>query len=111
MSSATLNKPGLKTSAMIASIAAEGQRTRNAPFGAALVELAARRGDIVGMSADLAREGENERRRARSGRDADGLDTAARQLVDELRHAGESDVACGRLSHGRSHPGPRGAVR
>lgn len=55
MSSATLNKPGLKTSAMIASIAAEGQRTRNAPFGNALVELASQRNDIVGMTADLAK--------------------------------------------------------
>lgn len=53
MSNATLNKPALKTSAMIASIAAEGQRTKNAPFGNALIELAARRSDIVGMTADL----------------------------------------------------------
>ncbi len=35
-------KPRLKTSAMIASIAGEGQRTRPAPFGNALVELARR---------------------------------------------------------------------
>jgi len=40
---------------MIASIAAEGQRTRPAPFGHALVELADVRSDIVGMSADLAK--------------------------------------------------------
>ena len=39
MSNATLNKPRLTTSAMIASIAAEGQRTQSAPFGNALVEL------------------------------------------------------------------------
>ena len=32
-------KPKLKTSAMIASIAGEGQRTQAAPFGHALVEL------------------------------------------------------------------------
>ena len=32
-------KPRLKTSSMIASIAAEGQRTKPAPFGHALVEL------------------------------------------------------------------------
>ena len=46
-------KPRLKTSAMIASIAAEGQRTRPAPFGHALVELARQRPEIVGMTADL----------------------------------------------------------
>jgi len=40
---------------MIASIAAEGQRTRPAPFGHALVELADIRPDVVGMSADLAK--------------------------------------------------------
>lgn len=41
------------TSAMIASLAAEGQRTRPAPFGHALVELARSRPEIVGMTADL----------------------------------------------------------
>ena len=46
-------KPRLTTSAMIASIAAEGQRTRPAPFGHALVEVARDRPDIVGMTADL----------------------------------------------------------
>lgn len=45
----------LKTSAMIASIAGEDQPTRMAPFGHALVDLARRRTDIVGMSADLAK--------------------------------------------------------
>jgi transketolase len=40
---------------MIASIAAEGQRTRPAPFGHALVQLADARADVVGMSADLAK--------------------------------------------------------
>jgi transketolase len=55
MSTATANKPRLTTSAMIASIAAEGQRTKAAPFGHALVELASRRPDIVGMSADLSK--------------------------------------------------------
>src|SRR3954465_10507408 len=49
------NKPRLTTSAMIASIAGEGQRTQSAPFGHALVQLAAARPDIVGMSADLAK--------------------------------------------------------
>lgn len=49
----TLAKPRLKTSAMIASIASEGQRTKAAPFGHALVELAKTRTDIVGMTADL----------------------------------------------------------
>jgi len=48
-------KPRLKTSAMIASIAAEGQRTKSAPFGYALVELAQTRPDIVGMTADLSK--------------------------------------------------------
>lgn len=55
MSIATPSKPALKTSAMIASIASEGQRTTSAPFGHALIELAARRNDIVGMTADLAK--------------------------------------------------------
>jgi transketolase len=55
MSTATQNKPRLTTSAMIASIATEGQRTKSAPFGNALVELASQRRDIVGMSADLAK--------------------------------------------------------
>ena len=45
----------LTTSAMIASIAAEGQRTRPAPFGQALAQLAAQRPEIVGMTADLAK--------------------------------------------------------
>jgi transketolase len=43
----------MKTSAMIASIAGEGQRTVSAPFGHALVRLAAERPEIVGMTADL----------------------------------------------------------
>jgi transketolase len=46
-------KPRLTTSAMIASIASEGQRVIAAPFGKALVELAASRPEIVGMTADL----------------------------------------------------------
>ena len=53
--STVANKPRLKTSAMIASIAGEGQRTRSAPFGHALVALAQSRPEIVGMSADLAK--------------------------------------------------------
>ncbi|QDQ86865.1 transketolase family protein [Alcaligenaceae bacterium SJ-26] len=51
----THDKPRLKTSAMIASIAGENQRTESAPFGHALVELAQQRPDIVGMTADLAK--------------------------------------------------------
>jgi transketolase len=47
------SKPRLTTSAMIASIAGEGQKTKPAPFGHALVELARNRPDIVGMTADL----------------------------------------------------------
>lgn len=46
-------KPRLKTSAMIASIAAEGQATRSAPFGHALVELARSNANVIGMTADL----------------------------------------------------------
>ena len=52
-SSSTAAKPRLTTSAMIASIASEGQRTQAAPFGTALVELAKTRPDIIGMTADL----------------------------------------------------------
>ena len=48
-------KPRLTTSAMIASIAGEGQRTRPAPFGHALAALAEQRPEIVGMTADLAK--------------------------------------------------------
>jgi transketolase len=46
-------KPRLTTSAMIASIAAEGQKTKPAPFGHALVDLARTRSDVIGMTADL----------------------------------------------------------
>jgi transketolase len=46
-------QPRLTTSAMIASLASEGQRTAPAPFGRALVELARDRPEIVGMTADL----------------------------------------------------------
>ncbi|MEO0003628.1 MAG: hypothetical protein RLZZ22_1320 [Pseudomonadota bacterium] len=55
MNAATEKKPRLTTSAMIASIASEGQRVKAAPFGKALVELAANRPEIVGMTADLAK--------------------------------------------------------
>jgi transketolase len=55
MSMTAQAKPRLKTSAMIASIAAEGQRVKAAPFGHALVQLARQRQDIVGMTADLAK--------------------------------------------------------
>ncbi|MDR7379275.1 transketolase [Rhodoferax ferrireducens] len=48
-------KPRLTTSAMIASIATEGQRVKAAPFGKALVELAAQNPAIVGITADLAK--------------------------------------------------------
>lgn len=43
------------TSAMIASLAAEGYDTVNAPFGHALVELAKKDKRIVGLSADLSK--------------------------------------------------------
>lgn len=55
MNTAMQNKPRLTTSAMIASIADEGQRVKAAPFGKALVEYAANRPEIVGMTADLAK--------------------------------------------------------
>jgi len=46
-------KPRVTTSAMIASLAAEGQRTKSAPFGHALADLADNMPNIVGMTADL----------------------------------------------------------
>jgi transketolase len=55
MNSPTTAKKRLTTSAMIASIAAEGQPTRPAPFGHALAALAEQRQDIVGLSADLSK--------------------------------------------------------
>jgi len=57
MSSAVVTgrKPRLTTSAMIASIASEGQRVKAAPFGKALVEYAASHPEVVGLSADLAK--------------------------------------------------------
>jgi transketolase len=57
MSSTTpeVKKPRLTTSAMIASIANEGQRVRAAPFGHALVQLAEAHPEIVGMTADLSK--------------------------------------------------------
>lgn len=55
MNIATPPKKRLTTSAMIASIASEGQPTRPAPFGHALAGLARERADIVGLSADLSK--------------------------------------------------------
>jgi transketolase len=46
-------KPRLTTSAMIASIAGDGQKTKPAPFGHALVEAAGSRPEVLGMTADL----------------------------------------------------------
>ena len=54
-SATTEKKPRLTTSAMIASIASEGQRVKAAPFGKALVEYAASRPEVVGLTADLAK--------------------------------------------------------
>ena len=48
-------KPRLTTSAMIASIASEGQRVTAAPFGHALVRYAAERPEVLGLTADLAK--------------------------------------------------------
>ena len=55
MSATAITKPRLTTSAMIASIAGEGQRTRAAPFGHALAKLAEEHPEIVGMTADLSK--------------------------------------------------------
>lgn len=55
MNTTPVKKPRLTTSAMIASVANEGQRVKAAPFGKALVELARNRPEIVGMTADLAK--------------------------------------------------------
>ena len=55
MNANTPAKPRLTTSAMIASIASEGQRVRSAPFGKALAALGESRPDIVGMTADLSK--------------------------------------------------------
>ena len=53
MNAVNEKKPRLTTSAMIASIASEGQRVKAAPFGKALVEYAATHPEVVGMTADL----------------------------------------------------------
>ncbi len=55
MNQTVQTKPRLTTSAMIASIASEGQRVQAAPFGKALVEYAAGRPEVVGLTADLAK--------------------------------------------------------
>ncbi|MDV7271574.1 transketolase C-terminal domain-containing protein [Thioclava sp. A2] len=49
------NGERLTTSAMIASLDAEGRQTIAAPFGNALIDLACTRDDIVGLSADLSK--------------------------------------------------------
>jgi transketolase len=51
----TQKKPRLTTSAMIASIAGDDQRVKAAPFGKALVDYAADKPEIVGLTADLAK--------------------------------------------------------
>jgi transketolase len=51
----TTTKPRLTTSAMIASIAGADQRVQAAPFGKALVEYAAEKPEVVGLTADLAK--------------------------------------------------------
>ena len=45
MNTIVKDKPRLTTSAMIASIASEGQKVKAAPFGKALVEYAAKHPD------------------------------------------------------------------
>src|SRR3954464_412251 len=49
----TADQPRLTTSAMIASLAGTGQRTKPAPFGYTLAALAETRPEIVGLTADL----------------------------------------------------------
>src|SRR4029450_6284096 len=51
----TQTGPKLTTSAMIASFADPGQKTRSAPFGHAPARIASERPEIVGLSADLAK--------------------------------------------------------
>ncbi len=53
MNATTEKKPRLTTSAMIASIASEGQRVKAAPFGKALVDYAENKNNVVAMTADL----------------------------------------------------------
>ena len=53
MNAPTEKKPRLTTSAMIASIASEGQRAKAAPFGKALVDYAENKNNVVAMTADL----------------------------------------------------------
>lgn len=55
LSAGSGDKPRLTTSAMIASIAGAGQKTKPAPFGHALAKLAETNDRIVGLSADLAK--------------------------------------------------------
>ncbi|MBQ0932289.1 transketolase family protein [Ideonella sp. 4Y16] len=55
MNAPVAEKKRLTTSAMIASIASEGQRVQAAPFGKALVEYAATHAEVVGLTADLAK--------------------------------------------------------
>ena len=55
MNTVANKKPRLTTSAMIASIASDDQRVKAAPFGKALVDYAADKPEIVGLTADLAK--------------------------------------------------------
>jgi len=55
MNAPVAEKKRLTTSAMIASIASEGQRVQAAPFGKALVDYAASHPEVVGLTADLAK--------------------------------------------------------
>ena len=55
MSVQTAQALGAAKAGMIASSVEEGHRTKSAPFGHKLVELAADRPEIVGLSADLAK--------------------------------------------------------
>lgn len=55
MSTVEAKKARVTTSSVIASLVGEGQRSKAAPFGKALVEVAESRPDIVGMTADLAK--------------------------------------------------------
>ena len=77
------HKPRLTTSAMIASIAAEGQRTKPAPFGHALVELAA----------DAARDRRHDRRSRQVHRPAHLREGVSRPLLPDGHGRAAADAA------------------
>ena len=101
-----MSAPKLKTSAMIASIAAEGDRTVDAPFGHALVELARSRDDIVGMTAFDGTEQTRADQQNHGRRDAE----TARQAALKFGEKAVGVVLALRLEHvaARGHRGAKG---